>query len=237
MCSYGDTCGAALTSKNVKSTTNVYPWKIHAPDTEINGYSSQMCFSCLINNAASSPFQIVFSIIQRTLKCDTILVSKSMDPIIKEIPYQSQGQGLNFIFKDFYHYSPIVDCTVNCTYQDLCTEEGFTGSSSDVYVTSYGEPWQITASTTNIYGYSKSICLKCESNNALIKSPFFSTIKFILNSNYQAVCTNILKRKSYNIEIKNTYDENVPDKEYYFMFFFDFFRPDPLCTFDCNVGD
>ena len=72
--------------------------------------------------------------------------------------YDSAGTGLVYSYLNFFKFTPISGCTLSCAYGDTCGG-AFTGTTSDVQVTLLTTPWEITASNTNIPGYSKPLCL------------------------------------------------------------------------------
>ena len=63
VCNYGDSCGGAFTGTNVSVTDAADPWEITALENVIPGYSQVVCLQCTSNNAATSPFEIVFTIV------------------------------------------------------------------------------------------------------------------------------------------------------------------------------
>ena len=68
----------------------------------------------------------------------------------------SGGLGKNYIYTDFFTFTPIAGCILSCSYGDTC---GNPLTGTDVVVTSPIDPWVINASITSIIGYSKTLCL------------------------------------------------------------------------------
>ena len=77
----------------------------------------------------------------------------------------SAGSGVSFSYTDFFTLTPIAGCILDCEYGDTCGN-AFSDDASQVTVSSAINPWTITASNSNIPGYTKGMCLQCTSNNA-----------------------------------------------------------------------
>lgn len=65
----------------------------------------------------------------------------------------SGGLGNNYIFTDFFTFTPIDGCIIACSYKDTIGALLPQITIPDIVVTNFADPWQITASNTNIPGY------------------------------------------------------------------------------------
>ena len=124
-----------------------------------DGFTASICINCIAtNNHVDSH---TFTITQEPLNCDQSLVAIANPS--KTTPYVHGGTGVTFSYTNFFTFTSIAGCIIDCSYGDTCAGT-FTGT--DVQITQETTPWEITASNSKIVGYSKSLCLNCISNNA-----------------------------------------------------------------------
>ena len=234
-CNFGDTCGSgiALTDPNIWETTG--PYTLHYNQNFKNGYATAptICLYCIATNNKVDTH--IFSIQQIALNCDPSLVAIPQPNPISNI-YVSGGTGIPYTFTSFFTFTPIAGCTLTCSYGDTCGG-AFTGTN--VLVTNAANPWQITAKNNIIPGYfgpsgQKTICLRCNSNNALTLSPFTNTFTI---EQPELDCTSLLvvRGDAPSVITVPYLDGGASLSKSYLDFFTETAVTD--CTFTCNFGD
>ena len=106
-----------------------------------NGYTVTICINCIAtNNHVDSH---TFSITQAPLDCDQSLIAIANPSL--STPYVHGGTGVIFSYTNFFTFTPIAGCIVDCSYGDTC---GIPFSGTDVQITQTIMPFEITASNS-----------------------------------------------------------------------------------------
>ena len=168
-------------------------------------------------------------IFSQKAQCDASLVPISQASPIS-FPYASGGTGVTYPFTTFFTFTPISGCILNCNYGDICGP-ATTLSGTDVLVTNAAYPWEITASNTIIAGYSKTLCLKCTSNNAVAAFENTFTIQQALLD-----CSALLYPKA-QITISIPYLDRGAELSKNYLDFFDETQISGCSVLTCNYGD
>ena len=81
------------------------------------------------------------------------------------ISYETPGVSKVYGYEAFFTKNSIAGCLLDCNYGDSCGASTTLPISYKVSVTNPLDPWEITAPSDEIFGYSDSLCLRCTSNN------------------------------------------------------------------------